>query len=345
VGIIEVDQDGRILQANQTHCELMGYSRDELIGHSFLEPTSPDDRERDWQLFRQQLEGKLPIYTVEKQHIRGDGAVRWACVSSTAVHDAAGRFAYAIRIVEDITERKQAEIALRELNLSLERRIEARTREIERMSEANRRAAIIRERLRMARNLHDTLAHSLLALLAQIRLIRKLAHRDPAAVETELARAEEAAHEGLAQARAAVGELRKHAISEEGLSPTLERLLARLRARTSLEITLHVDPAAAGLEDETAEALHRIAEEAVRNVERHAAAERVDVSVRVDHLDGAERLTLTVADDGVGFDPGAVLAGHYGLLGIREQAALIGAELRVDSAPGQGTRVSVSVPV
>jgi PAS domain S-box-containing protein len=345
VGIIEVDQDERILQVNQTHCALMGLSRDELIGHSFLEPTSPDDRARDRQLFKQQVDGKLPIYTVEKQHIRGDGSVRWARVSSTAVHDAAGRFAYAIRVVEDITERKQAEIALRELNLTLERRVEARTREIERMGEANRRAAIIRERLRMARDLHDTLAHSLLALLSQIRLIRKLMGRDPAAVEAELARAEEAAHEGLAQARAAVEELRYQAIGEEGLGPALERLAARLRAKTSLEITLHVDPAATGLEDGQAEVLYRIAEEAVHNVERHSAAEHMDVSVRVDRLNGAGHLTLTVADNGAGFDPGAVPSGHYGLLGMREQAALIGAELRVDSAPGQGTRVSVSVPV
>jgi signal transduction histidine kinase len=60
---------------------------------------------------------------------------------------------------------------------------------------------------------------------------------------------------------------------------------------------------------------------------------------------GVGRLALTVADDGAGFDPGAVPGGHYGLVGMQEQAALIGAELHVDSAPGQGTRVSVSVPV
>jgi signal transduction histidine kinase len=226
----------------------------------------------------------------------------------------------------------------------LERRVEARTREIERMGEANRRAAITRERLRIARDLYSTLAHSLLALLSQIRLARKLAQRDPAEVEAELARAEEAARKGLARARAAVGELRFQALGEEGLGPALERLTTRLRDKTSLKIRLHVDPAAAGLADEQAEVLYRIAEEAVRNVERHSAAEHVDVNVRVDRLNEAERLTLTVADNGVGFDPRAARSGHYGLTGMREQAKLIGAELCVDSAPGQGTRLSVSFP-
>ena len=230
-------------------------------------------------------------------------------------------------------------------NLSLEHQVEARTREIERMAEENRRAAIIRERLRMARDLHDTLANAIVGLLLQIRAVRKqLTQKDPTTLEPELTCAEESAREALIQVRTVVQELRYRPIGEGGLGPALERLTARLRAKTSLEITLHVDPAAAGLEDETAEVLYRIAEEALRNVERHSAAEHVDVSVRVDRLNGAGCLTLAVADDGVGFDPGAVPVGHYGLLGMREQAELIGAELRVDSAPGQGTRVSVSVP-
>ena len=209
---------------------------------------------------------------------------------------------------------------------------------------SNRLAASTRERLRVAGHLHSTLAHSLLALLTQLRLARKLVRHDPAAVETELTHAEEAVQEGLAQARATVEELQGQALGEEGFGPALERLAARLRAKTSLEIRLHVDPAAAGLVEEKAEGLYRIAEEALRNVECHSGAERVDVNVRVDHPDGAERLTLAVADDGAGFDPGAAPSDHYGLLGMREHAELIGAELHVDSAPGQGTRVSVSIP-
>src|SRR5919202_1780620 len=109
VGILELDADGRVLHVNEAHCRLMGRPREDLVGRIFYETTHPDDRSRDWDLFRRQVEGEFQIYTVEKQHIRGDGATGWARVSSTAVRDTAGRFLYAVRVVEDISERKEAE--------------------------------------------------------------------------------------------------------------------------------------------------------------------------------------------------------------------------------------------
>ena len=123
VGILELDADGRILHVNEAHCRLMGRSREELVGRIFYETTHPDDRSRDWDLFRRQVEGEFQIYTVEKQHIRGDGSIGWARVSSTAVRDAAGRFLYAVRVVEDITERKQAEIRQKLLMDELNHRV------------------------------------------------------------------------------------------------------------------------------------------------------------------------------------------------------------------------------
>jgi PAS domain S-box-containing protein len=330
---------------NDKACEIAGYPRQEFLRLGLQDITHPDDFQAQLAQIRAILDGQIETYSMEKRYRRKDGSLIWVNVTASAVRDAHGELDYFVHVVEDISARKAAETALQELNLTLERRIEARTREIERMAEENRRAAIIRERLRMARDLHDTLANAIVGLLLQIRAVRKqLTQKDPTTLEPELTCAEESAREALTQVRTVVQELRYRPIGEGGLGPALERLTARLRAKTSLEITLHVDPAAAGLEDETAEVLYRIAEEAVHNVERHSAAEHVDVSVRVDRLNGAGCLTLAVADDGVGFDPGAVPVGHYGLLGMREQAELIGAELRVDSAPGQGTRVSVSVP-
>ena len=343
--IVSKTLDGIVTSWNAAAERMFGYKPEEMIGQSIRRLIPPDRQdEEDRILARLRAGDRIEHY--ETVRLTKDGRTLDVSLTISPIRDNTGKIIGASKIIRDISERKQAEIALRELNLTLERRIEARTREIERLSEASRRAAITRERLRMARNLHDTLANSIVSLLLQVRAVRKqLAQTDPT-LETELTQAEESAREALVQVRTAVAELRYQVTGGGGgLGPALERLLAQLRDRTALEIRLDVDPAAAGLEDGKAEVLYRIAQEALRNVERHSGAEHVDVSLRVDHPDGAERLTLTVADDGVGFDPGAAPSDHYGLVGMREQAELIGAELRVDSTLSRGTRVSVSIPV
>src|SRR5207302_9172429 len=95
--------------------------------------------------------------------------------------------------------------ALNKLTEELEQRVQARTREVERLAADSRYAAVVRERLRLARDLHDTLAHSMMALLAEIRTLRKLHAHEPAALAAELERAEQVARDGLNEARAAIG--------------------------------------------------------------------------------------------------------------------------------------------
>ncbi|HME38098.1 MAG TPA: histidine kinase [Steroidobacteraceae bacterium] len=222
----------------------------------------------------------------------------------------------------------------------LERRVAVRTREVERLAEESRYAAIVRERLQIARDLHDTLAHSMMAMLSEIRFLRRLQTRDPAAVADELARAEKIAHEGLQEARTAISQMRVTAVRETGLGPALATAFERFIDRTGLSGEFTADEAAARFGDERAETIMRMAQEALRNVERHAQATRVIVELR--SADDSA-LELRINDDGVGFDSAASRAGHYGIVGLREQADLIGAELRIDSAPGGGTTVSVSL--
>jgi signal transduction histidine kinase len=223
---------------------------------------------------------------------------------------------------------------LRMLSAELEQRVATRTREVERLAEETRYAAVVRERLKIARDLHDTLAHSMMAMLAEIRLLRKLHVHDPEALPDELAYAEEVAHQGLKEARAAITQLRFNAVRDVGLGAALTDAIRLFSERTGLAVDYDSDPRAASLADGRAEALFRISEEALRNVERHAMASLVRVNLR-DAADG--RLTLSIEDDGVGLDPGASYPGHYGLVGLREQAQLIGAELTIKSAPNEGT--------
>jgi signal transduction histidine kinase len=222
----------------------------------------------------------------------------------------------------------------------LERRVAVRTREVERLAEESRYAAIVRERLKIARDLHDTLAHSMMAMLSEIRFLRKLQVRDPAAVSDELVRAEKVAHEGLQEARTAITQMRVTAVRETGLGPALANAFERFINRTGLSGDFNADIEAARFGDERAETLLRMAQEALRNVERHAGATRVDLRLKSTNGD---LLELQVEDNGIGFDPGALQPGHYGIVGLREQAELIGAELRIDSVPNVGTTLSVTL--
>src|SRR5688572_10685464 len=113
-----------------------------------------------------------------------------------------------------------------------------------------------------------------------------------------------------------------------------------VQGRTGLSISVEcaaVDRAPLAVED----ALYRIAQEAIHNVIKHAGAHAVEV--RLDQVDGA--LRLRVGDDGDGFDPGAVPAGHMGLTSMRSRAEGVGGRLAIDSGRGAGTRLQVSVPI
>ena len=224
----------------------------------------------------------------------------------------------------------------------LERRVAVRTREVERLAEESRYAAVVRERLKIARDLHDTLAHSMMAILSEIRLLRRLHARDPSALAAELERAEAVAHEGLAEARSAISQMRVSAVRETGLGSALASAFEKFINRTGLAGDFSAEEAAARFGDERGEALLRIALEALRNIEKHAMATRVNVRLVIAN---GTQLQLLIEDDGVGFDPAAVLPDHFGIVGIREQAELIGAEVRIESVRNQGTAVIVSLPL
>ena len=231
---------------------------------------------------------------------------------------------------------------LREERSELERRVAIRTREVERLAEESRHAAVVRERLKIARDLHDTLAHSMMALLSEIRLLRRLHARDPAALAAELERAEAVAHEGLAEARSAISQMRLSAVWETGLGPALASAFGKFIDRTGLAGDFSAEEEAARFGDERGEAFLRIALEALRNIEKHAMATQATVRLRIAT---GTHLELLIEDNGIGFDSNAVMPDHFGIVGIREQADLIGAEVRIDSVRNQGTTVLVSLPL
>jgi len=287
--------------------------------------------------FARRLTRRLSGLTAQVQQIADQAA---DSIVEPAGHDevavlgrAFGRLLRALRAERDGLDR---------LTRELEQRVQARTREVERLAADNRYAAVVRERLRLARDLHDTLAHSMMEMLLEVRTLRMLHVHDPQRLAAELERAEEVARQGLKEAREAVGEMRLNAVRDLGLGPALSSAVARFTERTGLEVRYSADPQAASFADPRAEGLFRIAEEALRNIDRHANASHVDVTLK-DADDGT--IELAIADDGVGFDPAELHPGHYGVIGIREQAQLIDAELELHSEPGAGATLRLRLRV
>jgi PAS domain S-box-containing protein len=107
-------RSGSFIRVNAKLCEILGYSREELIGKSFLDFTHPDDRQRNLQTVQPFFRGEVPVYTIEKRYVRRDGTVIWCSVTGVLIKDSSGNPLAALTEVQDITERKHAEEALRE---------------------------------------------------------------------------------------------------------------------------------------------------------------------------------------------------------------------------------------
>ncbi len=200
--------------------------------------------------------------------------------------------------------------------------------------------AVSRERNRMARDLHDTLAHSLSALIVQLEALRALLANDPAGAEEKVDELSVLARRGLEESRQAIQALRRDPVEVLGLEDALRDMLQALQIRSGVQATLSVAGEAQDLTDEENRTLYLIAEEVLTNVERHAKA--TSVTARLGF--GLDRVDLVIEDDGSGFDPSIVGLDRYGLTGMLERANMIGATLEVASQPGKGTRIWCLLP-
>ena len=207
--------------------------------------------------------------------------------------------------------------------------------------ERSRELSIVEERNRLARELHDAVAQKLFATVLAAESAGTLLARDQAAAAAELERVQALAREAMGELRSLIFELRPASLEQEGLAATLRKQVDMLRRLHGRDIELRIAGAARPAPEAEGEVL-RIAQEALNNALRHANAERIEL--RLDARDG--RLVVTVADDGVGFDPAApgVRSRRLGLTSMEERARALGGALAVVSRPGEGTTVTLEVP-
>ncbi|GAC1427849.1 MAG: sensor histidine kinase [Ktedonobacteraceae bacterium] len=227
------------------------------------------------------------------------------------------------------------------------------------------RLATIEERNRLARDIHDTLAQGLAAITLQLEAADALAETRPQRAHEAVQRALSLARANLEEARRSVMDLRAAPLQEHALPEALAFLVANT-ASTDLTINYTYTPEVhfPVLPARIEVGLYRIAQEALTNVRKHAAAQHVEITLRFCSESGEEDeemqrmmgdndegcrcpgLVFTIQDDGRGFDPDAVSQNesHFGLLGISERVKLLGGHLCIQSTPGSGTYIVVSVP-
>ncbi len=199
------------------------------------------------------------------------------------------------------------------------------------------------ERMRLSRDLHDTIAHTLAALSVQLNAVNAVLTGEQPAARHELSKARNLVKEGLDSTRQAIGDLRANPVADFGLVGALQKLNEAFTQRTAVPVYMQQTGETNTLGPEIANTLYRVAQEALNNVERHAHANEVHMQLTLRPKGDATHATLSIADNGLGFTQSTLEDERFGLKGMRERADLIGAHLRVDSALGKGTTVTVQV--
>ncbi len=218
----------------------------------------------------------------------------------------------------------------------LEGRERASFEEVVRLQRQRRKDALEAERARIAREIHDSVGAALSGVILQAEYLASSDLDDEARAEvTEL---REAATEGMEELRRAVSVMRQEFL----LAPAVSDYVASVGQRHPIEATANVhgvEPL--DLDPQRQLVLFRVAQEALANAVKHAGCSTVEVELSFDE----QRARLVVSDDGQGFDPDAVPAGHYGLRNIRERVDRVGGTVVVKSGKGEGTSLEVEVPL
>jgi signal transduction histidine kinase len=202
--------------------------------------------------------------------------------------------------------------------------------------------AVLEERNRIARELHDTLEQQLAGITMQLDLAADCFHRSPNLARGAIDMARNMSRHSMIEARRSVWDLRCHLLENGNLVSALTQAIQPMVALDQAKIQVQIQGEAYRLAPEVEMNLLRIAQEAVANALRHAGARNIVVELRYD----SDKLCLHVLDDGCGFtpgDPAFIARGHFGLLDMHERAQSLGCDLQIDSKPGSGTHLQVEV--
>lgn len=367
--VIITDQDSRVEYVNPAFETLTGYRREEALGKRSggLMSSGIYDSAFYEQMWRTILSGE--VWRGEIINRRKDGSFYYDELVIAPVKNAHGRVCNFVAVNQDITARKQIEEEIRVLNGVLEQRVVERTQELtdanqqlaqeieerkqteflatsfsERLRDMTHRLIDVQEmeRRRLAGELHDRIGSNLTAIGLNLNLMENaLADQDGEQMADRVADCAALVEDSMASARDISADLHPATLDYVGLLPALEEYAEKFGRRAGIDIRVSERGMHKRLPPQIEIALFRIAQEALTNCAKHASA----ASAAIELAQDGERVLFTVADSGVGFDASRLGANGdkpgLGLLSMRERAEAIGGQLRVESAPRQGTRIVV----
>jgi PAS domain S-box-containing protein len=327
IGIAFEDMTGKLLQVNPMLCSMLGFSEAELLNMSCNEFVNGEDEEtNEPELFQELRSGLRNNYHLEKTYVRKDGSKFWGRVHVCKLKLQEKGTPVVLGMVEDITERKQAEQRLHDAQLTLH---ELTGRLIYAQEE---------ERRRIARELHDDIGQRLSLLMVEMEQISRGVPTISAAHLAALQKALRAVDELTRDVHELSHQLHSTKLSYVGLRAALRELCDQVASQQHMSIAQHLEDDSA-LPNDVQLCLYRVAQEALNNVAKHSQANSASVYLLVNN--GLARLEVT--DSGVGFDPTTPAVG-LGLASMRERVRTVHGELAVSSNPGKGSTVVAVVP-
>ena len=315
--IFALDRDAKTRMWNPAAEQVFGWTERELIGQlpPFFQGENLGEISSDLDLA---LRGDR-LESREMRCQRQDGSPIDIGIWTAPLRDASGGTSGMMGVVSDLAERKRAEATMREL-------------------------AVLEERNRIAREIHDTLAQGFTGVVVQLEALEQALEESPAEVSGHLSRAKSLARESLNEARRSVRALVPGALEQRSLDAVLKDEILRFSTSGPEKASFRLSGKKRDLPSNIQAALLRICQESLANVRRHARATAVTVELSFNH----KAAWLSVEDDGVGIDLDAVKAtdgvGGFGLIAMEQRARLLKGNLRVTTVEVHGTLVEGRIP-
>ncbi len=325
-----IHQDGKYVFVNDQFAKIHGFAPWELIGRSYLTLIHPDEREIVSQIASKKMIEDSDLKRYEIRRLRKDGQIIWCEMMATAI-EYQEKPAIMGNII-DITERKQAEEKL----LIYQDQLRFLASELSLIEE--------RERREIAVALHDRIGQTLAISKMKLSALRESIR--PSDLSITLKEICDLIEQTIQETRLMTLELSPPILYELGFEPAVEWLAEKIQQQNHIEISLEDDGQPKPLDDDIAFVLFRALNELLINVTKHAQAQHVKVSLARD----GDQLRISVEDDGIGFDTrnyGSHILknGGFGLFSIRERLSHLDGYLEVKSEPGQGTLVTLMMPM